>query len=202
MVSLKQVSDKKAREILDEASKKIKEATTIKIDFTFSETSPENEEINKQKGRLWLKGDKYLLRFAGQIIFCDGETKWTYIKEANEVHITNVSEDDDELANPLRLLDNYHKNFTVRWIREKTYNKKNVDVVDLYPKEENKAYHRVRMRINKQNSQIESTSIFYFNNTGHTIDIDRYRTNEPISDRQFRWNSRRYPDAEEIDLRI
>jgi len=193
------VSDKKAKDILDAASAKIQSYSTIKIDFTFTETQNDKEGTSR-KGRVWLKGNKYHLRFAGQEVFCDGKTKWTYIKDAEEVHITNVKDDDDELANPVRLLKNYQRRFTVRWIKEETYKGKRVDIVDLYPKKQ-KGYHRVRLRIEKSTKHLVSSTVYQMNNTSQTIDVDKFVTNETIADSHFRWDSTKYPNVEEIDLR-
>lgn len=193
------VNDKKAKDILDNAAKKIQSFKTIKIDFSFSEAE-EGKEGTSRKGRVWLKGSKYQLRFAGQEVYCDGKTKWTYIKDAEEVHITNVKDDDDELANPLSLLKNYQRRFNARWIKEETYKGKKIDIVDLYPKKK-KGYHRVRLRIEKSTQQIVSTSIYHTNNSSQTIDVDKFVTNEPISDDHFVFDIKKYPNVEVIDLR-
>jgi outer membrane lipoprotein-sorting protein len=193
------VNDKKGKDILDAASKKIQSYKTIKIDFTFTESREKKEDVTK-KGRVMLKGHKYQLRFAGQEVYCDGKTKWTYIKDAEEVHITNVKEDDDELANPINLLKNYQKRFTARWIKEETIKGKKSDVVDLYPKKV-KGYHRVRLHINQTDRQISSTSIYHTDNSSQTIDVDKFITNEAISDDQFVWDQKKHPGVEVIDLR-
>lgn len=192
-------ADKKAKEILDKTSKKIQAFKTIKIDFTFTEAVEKKEDVSK-KGRVWVKGSKYQLRFAGQEVYCDGKTKWTYIKDAEEVHITNVKDDDDELANPINLLKNYQRKFNPRWIKDDVYKGKKIDVVDLYPKKK-KAYHRVRLRINKTDNQIISTSIYHVNNANQTIDVDKFVSNEAITDDHFTWDKKKHPNVEEIDLR-
>ncbi len=193
------VTDKKAKEILDATSKKIQSFKTIKIDFSITESAEKKEDVTR-KGRVWLKGNKYNLRFAGQEVYCDGKTKWTYIKDAEEVHITNVKEDEDELANPIKLLKNYQHRFTARWIKEETLKGKKTNLVDLYPKKI-KGYHRVRLRISQSDYQILNTTIYQVNNASQTIDVDKFATNEAIGDEQFIWDSKKHPGVEVIDLR-
>ncbi len=193
------IDDQKSQSILEAASGKISSYSTIKIDFSFTEAEPGQEGIAR-RGRVWMKGEMYHLRFAGQEIFSDGRTRWTYIRDAEEVHITSVSEHDDELANPVRLLNNYNDRFTTRWIREETHKGKRVNVVDLYPKKR-RAYHRVRLLIDKSSHQIVSTSIFFTNNSSQQIDVNRFVTNEPIPDSHFVWSASRHPNVEIIDLR-
>jgi len=193
------VSDRRARDIVDAAAKKIESYRTIKINFSFTEAEEGREGVAR-RGRVWLKGDKYHLRFAGQEVFSDGVTKWTYIRDAEEVHITNVSAGDDELANPVALLKNYNSKFNVRLIREETYNGKQVDVVDLYPKQR-RTYHRVRLRIEKGTRHIVSTALFFTNNTSQNVDVESFVTNENIPDSHFVWDAARHPGVEVIDLR-
>jgi outer membrane lipoprotein-sorting protein len=193
------VSDRRARDILDAAAKKIQSYRTIKINFSFTEAEEGRDGVVR-RGRVWLKGDKYHLRFAGQEVFSDGVTKWTYIRDAEEVHITALNAGDDELANPLALLRNYNDRFTVRLIREETYNGKRVDVVDLYPKQR-RSYHRVRLRIEKGTRQIISTAVYFTNNNSQNVDVETFVTDEPIPDTHFVWDAARHPGVEIIDLR-
>lgn len=200
-LSAQKVTDQKAKDVLDAASTKIQTHKTIKIDFTFTENEENKTEGTSRKGRIMIKGNKYQLRFAGQVIYCDGVTKWTYITDAEEVHITKVKNDDEDLANPSSLLKNYGRKFAARWIKEETQKGKKCEVIDLYPKKMNKGYHRVRLNIDKISKQINSTTIYYVNNSSHTIDIDKYTTNEVIAEDQFKWDKKKYPNVEEIDLR-
>jgi outer membrane lipoprotein carrier protein len=193
------IDNQKARTILDGAGKKMMSFSTMKINFIFTEVEDGKEGIAR-KGRLWTKGDKYQLRFAGQEVFSDGESKWTYIRDAEEVHITSVIDGDDDLANPRALLNDYERKFTVRWIREENHKGKKVDLIDLYPKER-KGYHRVRLRIEKNSQNLSGTTVFYTNKTMHNLDIDRFVTNEAISDAHFTWDSSKHPNVEVIDLR-
>ncbi|MDT8309101.1 MAG: outer membrane lipoprotein carrier protein LolA [Bacteroidales bacterium] len=194
-----QVSDTKSKKVLNSVTEKLESYSTIKINFTFTEKK-EGKTNSTKKGRVWTKGSKYYLKFAGQTIYSDGTTKWTYIKESEECHITDVDEGDD-FANPLNLLKNYSSKFDTRWIREEQYKKNKVIIVDLYPKKDNKSYHRVRLRINKTNHQIVSTTVYNINNVSQTIDIDSFKTNEAIPDSTFVWKSEDHPGVEDIDLR-
>ena len=90
----KEVIDAKAKAILDEVAAKTKTYTSIKAEFTnVAEKQVSNTEskvTDTQSGLLTLKGEKFKLEIKGQIIFCDGKTQWTYIKESNEVQINNA----------------------------------------------------------------------------------------------------------------
>ena len=76
------------------------------------------ENINESKdGTIYIKGDKYNLDISGQNVISDGKTIWTYIKDADEIHINNVNPDDESLSFN-KLLTNYNKDFRSKLIRE------------------------------------------------------------------------------------
>jgi len=128
-------NDKKAAAILDEVSAKTKAYKTIKIDFTYAMDNEKEKIHDKFKGSLISKGDKYKLSAAGQDVICDGKTVWTYLKEAKEVQINNVGDDDDSFT-PTKLLSGYSKDFKSKFIEEKG----NDQVIELYPIQKGKTF--------------------------------------------------------------
>lgn len=193
-------SDAKSKKILKAAKTKIESHKTIKIKFSFTEVDKNNKESKPKNGRVYVKKDKYQLKFAGQVVYCDGKTKWTHLVSAKEVHITNASSEDD-FANPTSILKNYSKNYKTRFIRTEKLDGKKVDIVDLYPKKGKKAYHRVRLYIQSTSKQIAKTKVYYKNGSSQTIKITEYIVDKPIADSYFKWDSAKHPDVEEVDLR-
>ena len=57
-----------------------------------------------------LKGDKYKLEIAGQEIICNGNTLWTFIKDAEEVQV-NEPEYEEGSINPANIFTVYENGF-------------------------------------------------------------------------------------------
>ena len=196
---LAQEADNKSKAILDDLANKIKSYNTLRIDFTYKMENKQekiNESIN---GVLFLKKEKYRLELDQQIVICDGKTVWTYLKDANEVQVNNITESDDEIT-PQNIFTIYEKGHRRKHIREGQENGKKVNVVELVPKE-TKQYYKVRLNIEKTTNMLVSAVVFDRNNTTFTYTISKNQPNISIADEKFTFNAASYPKVEIIDLR-
>jgi outer membrane lipoprotein carrier protein len=95
--------DKKSNEILNRLTTKTEAYKTIKAEFAYIMKNADAGIDEKTEGTLFVKGDKYRLLIAGQVVISDGITSWTYIKDADEVQINSV-ENSEESITPNKLL--------------------------------------------------------------------------------------------------
>lgn len=189
-------TDKKATAILDEVSAKTKAYKTIKIDFTYAMDNAKQNIHDKFKGTLLSKGDKYKLTAAGQDVISDGKTVWTYLKEAREVQINNVGEDDDAFT-PTKLLSGYNKDYKSKFISEKG----NEQIIELYPLKKGKSFIKVVLSIDKSKKQITKFVIYDRNGSTFSYLLDKFVTDQPIADNVFTFNKAEHPGVEFNDMR-
>jgi outer membrane lipoprotein-sorting protein len=204
---LKEVVDTKAKGILDDVAAKTKTYTTIKAEFTnITEKQVSNAEskvTDTQSGTLQLKGEKYKLEIKGQVIFCDGKTQWTYIKESNECQINcapNAHETDN--ISPVNIFTLYEKGYKYKYDKEDVINGVKVDVVNLYPlNPDKKSFHTIQLIIDRTKKQILSVKILNKNGTSSTITVKNFITNTDMQDATFIFNKADYKGVEMVDLR-
>jgi outer membrane lipoprotein-sorting protein len=189
-------NDKKATTILDEVSARTKAYKTIKIDFTYAMDNAKEKIHDKFKGTLTSKGDKYKLTAAGQDVISDGKIVWTYLKDANEVQINNVGEDDDSFT-PTKLLSGYNKDFKPKFIEEKG----NEQVIELVPLKKGKSFTKVRLSIDKGKKQISKFVIFDRNGNTFSYIVDKFVADQAIADAVFSFNKAEHPGVEVNDMR-
>ena len=189
-------NDKKATAILDEVSVKTKSYKTIKIDFTYAMDNSKEKIHDKFKGTLVSKGDKYKLTAAGQDVISDGKTIWTYLKDANEVQINNVGEDEDSFT-PTKMLSGYTKDFKSKFIEEKGNNQ----VIELYPLKKGKTFTKVRLTIDKAKKQISRFVIYDRSGSTFSYIIDKFVVDQPIADTVFTFNKAEHPGVDVNDMR-
>jgi outer membrane lipoprotein carrier protein len=194
-----QVPDKKAVTILDDLSNKTKAYKNIRIEFSYvMENKTENIKESKD-GTVLLKGDKFNLDISGQNVISDGKTSWTYIKDADEIHINNVNKDDESISFN-KLLTNYNKDFKSKLIREEKQGLINVYIIDLTPKK-GETYHKVRLTINKDKMQVISAVVFDKNGSTYSYIVKKFLPDAPLSDDLFTFKTSDHPKAEVIDMR-
>lgn len=189
-------NDKKATAILDEVSVKTKSYKTIKIDFTYAMDNAKEKVHDKFKGTLLSKGDKYKLTAAGQDVISDGKTVWTFLKDAKEVQINNVGEDDDSFT-PTKLLSGYSKDFKAKFIEEKG----NEQVIELYPLKKGKTFTKVRLTLDKTKKQISKFIIYDRSGSTFSYIVDKFVADQPIVDNMFTFNKAEHPGVEINDMR-
>lgn len=189
-------NDKKATAILDEVSARTKAYKTIKIDFTYAMDNTKEKIHDKFKGTLISKGDKYKLTAAGQDVISDGKTVWTYLRDAKEVQINNVGEDDDAFT-PTKLLSGYSEDFKSKFIEEKG----NTQVIELYPLKKGKTFTKVRLTIDKNKKQISRFVIYDRSGSTFSYIVNSFVADQSISDNVFSFNKADHPGVEMNDMR-
>ena len=81
-------NDAKSRNILNRLSKNYRTYKTIEADVAFTIDNRKENIKENQKGRVFMKGQKFRLELGEQTLIYDGKTLWTYLKEVNEVTVS------------------------------------------------------------------------------------------------------------------
>lgn len=192
------VDNSDAKAILSKFSQKMQLYKTMKFKFTYSMVDQSHGINDSKSGTIYIKDDKYRLYIADQIVICDGATIWTYIKEANEVQITEVDPYDNNTPN--KMLTSYDENYTPKLIKEENKNEKLCFVLDLTPKEA-QSFYKVRIYIAKTDYTIQSSTIFDKNGTTYSYNIVEFIPNVRIHSSRFTFNFEKHPDVTVIDMR-
>lgn len=187
--------DNKAKSILDLLSKKTKSYSSIKAEFTntFSNTITDLNE--SQSGTIYLKENAYKLELESQIIISDGETNWIYLIDEEEVNITEIDDEENEL-NPSKIFTIYEDGYNYKFINEGS----NVYQINLIPKESS-PFSKVELFINKHKMQISSFNMIDKQGSNYKYTIDSFETNIEFNNDFFIFNTKEYPEVEVIDLR-
>lgn len=194
-----QETDVKAKGILDKLSAQTKAYKTIKAEFQFT-INNKTEGINEsQTGKIQIKGDKYFLSIAGQDVISDGKNIYTILKDAEEVQINSIpDEDEDDFISPNSIFTLYEDGFKYKYVKED----KGIHIINLYPKAaEEKEFHRIALYINKSKNQISKIKIFGKDGSTTIYTIKSFIANAAIPDSKFSFNKTTYPKFEIVDLR-
>jgi outer membrane lipoprotein-sorting protein len=187
--------DQKAKTILDQLSDKTKSYTSIEAKFTNTFSSTVTDINESQSGTLYLKEDAYRLEMEAQTIICDGETNWIYLPDDEEVNITEIDDEENEL-NPSKIFTIYENGYKYKFVREdgKNYH------IDLFP-EESGPFTKVELFINKSKMQISSFTMIDKQGSHFKYVIDSFVTNKAMNNDFFVFKTSDYPNVDVIDLR-
>ena len=195
--------DQKAKGILDKMSDKYQSIPVYKTNFVYR-LQNKVEEVDEQfSGEIMVKGDKYVLIMSDQEIYNDGETIWTFLKDANEVNVDYYMPDEGDLS-PNNIYSAYKKGYKYRWIENKKVGSRTLDVVELQPenpKDPDKIFFRIILNIDHSEYTIHSWEMYDRAGNIFSYTISGFNPNFKADDNFFVFSESKYPDVEVVDLR-
>jgi len=177
-----------AKSVLDKAAATVTVKEGVKANFKMTASN------GTTSGTLLLKGRKFHATTPVATIWFDGKTQWTYLKNNDEVNVSNPTEAQLQAINPYNFINLYKKGYNA------TLNKSGKDyVVHLTATDKSKKIQELFVSVNKTN--YHPTQVKLLQGKKWTVfDIsDLKRQNIP--DSLFQFNSKDFPNAEIIDLR-
>lgn len=195
-------TDAAAIALLDQVAAKADKYTSLKVDFTMSIENLQTKKRESHSGSASYKAGYYKLDIMGQVVYSDGKTNWTYLKDAEEVNITGNDDNQAAMMNPKTLLKDYKTNFKVKYIADKFEANRPLVEIDMFPKViEGKKYSKITLKIDKTKKQIYSVRYVGKDGVSYLIDISKFTENAGVTDAEIKYSNSLYPGAEVIDMR-
>ena len=190
-VNIYSQNDIKAEKLLDKVSSNIDKAKNYSIEFSYEL----NDNISeKTKGNILISQGNYILDFLGVKQICDSNFIYTIVPENKEVMISEISEEKDEMINPLNLLEFYREGYIVNMDESKNESNFLIQYVKLIPINNNSDISHLLLGINTENNNIYKIIEIGKNNTNTTIRIDNISYNLKFSDDIFVFNKNDYKE--------
>jgi outer membrane lipoprotein-sorting protein len=193
-------SDPKAKSVLDKVSEKTRNYPSITATFDFTMQNHDAGLNETNSGNLILQKDKYKLSFNGIEIFCDGKTQWTYMRDAQEVSVTNAGSNDEETINPATIFTIYEKGFKNTYLGDFTNAGKKTGKIELIPLEI-KEFTRLIIEIDLSNYQIMNAKMFGKDGNEYIIKVKTMITTSNYDSSSFAFDTKKNPKVQVIDMR-
>lgn len=198
-----QDQDPKAKTILDDLSKVTKAYKTISADYIFTIFNKDKKQVEKQTGKVQVKGQKFKLEIPGSNIVCDGKTIWTHNKDAAEVTIKNFEANNDEQLNPSKIFTLYETGYKYKFDKEEKIGAIMCNVIDLYPtvKPEKKKFHTIKIYIDKAKKQVVQLKMLMKDGGSQLYEIKTFKPNLELADALFVFDTKAFKPDQIIDER-
>ncbi len=186
--------DKKAFSLLNSMSDNYKKMKGFSTTFIYSMINLTENISDSFEGKIFVKGDKYVLNIEGQKIINDAKTSWTYMDDLNEVTVSDFdpSEQDISLNN---IFEIYKDGFDYKYIGEVD----GLNIIELYPQDDSKNYYKIILNIDL-NNYLRSFSVFDNTKSKYVYTINDF-VEEELDNTFFTFDVTLYPDIEVIDFR-
>lgn len=193
-------TDAKAQEILKGVSAKYKSYKTLSASFKLSILDQKTKKVSTQNGSITLRGAQFNLVMNDQTVMSDGKTTWTYLKESNEIQISDNKPVGDGIS-PTTIFTMYEKGYKSKFLADKTVNKKAVQLIELIPEDAKKSFIKIQLTVDKVGKYISEAKIFDKSGSIYTYSIAKFTPNAAVTEDFFSFNKSKFPGVEVIDLR-
>jgi outer membrane lipoprotein-sorting protein len=195
--------DAKAKEILEKVTKTTQSAASIDAKFSFEMNNTAGNIHEKSTGSIILKDKKYKLNVPqlGLQVTCDGKTIWTYMQNSNEVSISNLDENTDDLMDPSKIFTIYERGFNYKFAGESIDAGVPVYSIDLTPQKPNGDIQKIRIMIDKQKMLIRAANMTGKDGNKYDVSVSQFKTDGVYKDSDFVFDPKKYKDIEVVDMR-
>ncbi|MDR2955745.1 MAG: outer-membrane lipoprotein carrier protein LolA [Prevotella sp.] len=194
-------SAQNARSILDKASEIYNQSGGITAAFTLDTKDTKQGATYSYDGKAYMKGDKFRIEIPDAITWFDGETQWVYVKDTEEVNVSNPTGDELQAISPSSLFSIYKSGFNLKYKGEKKDNTKLLYEIELTPENKNSEFSRIIVQIDKGSNMFHRITLVDKVGLENILTIKKYMTQQELPDQTFRFNKSDYPDVEVVDLR-
>ena len=186
----------KAKNLLDDVSKKVHSYDNISIDFKYELSNKDTNTSQKTKGNVVVNGDKYVLNFLGATIMYDG-TKFYKIVPANEeVIISSENSDLESSLTPSKMLTFYEEGYTYKMDIIQNVRGRKIQYVKLNPMDTNSEVKHVLLGIDANTKHIYNMIEVGKNGTNTTLTVNSFKTNQTLSKTLFKFDQKKYEDKD------
>ena len=186
--------DETANAIIKKAAAKM--SGTVSFTVTMVNYDSNKKETFRQKVDILYNAPRYRVKAGSLEVYCDGKAVWQYNKPNKEVVISPMSDSDDDITNPARLLANYSKSYRAKYIREEA---DGTAIIDLQPFKA-RSFHKIRMFINSKTGELKKLEQHNFDSSRGEYTITNFKKAK-AADTDFTFSTKANPGVEVVDMR-
>jgi len=194
--------DPKAEPYLQAVSKQfdMEKGYLIEMDYIrediMRETSAEGE------GTVWMKGLKYKIVVDEFIVYYDGEKLFSQNTETEEVYVSIPDPDQPGYlqAVPIRIIKSYEQDFKYMFMGTTPFQGKERVEIQLYPNNISGPYSMLKMFINPHSFRLEAFQLKHKEGILYTMILSKITKNQLFEDSLFKFDPKKFPETEIIEL--
>ena len=188
-----QAQDKKAKDLLNQVTSKIKSYNNIVIDFKYTLNNAKENINQDSKGNVTMKGNQYVLNFMGVTKMFDGQKTYTIVPEDEEITISKVNEKDDNAITPSKMLTFFNSGYKYNMDIVQNVKGRKIQYIKLIPTNTKDQRKEILLGIDVQTKHIYNLIETGKNGTKTTLTVNSFKTNQPLSKNQFTFVASKHP---------
>ena len=180
---------------------KLKPLTAYEIAYTSTLVDLKNDFELSQQGIVQIEGDRFHLDLGDYVIYCDGETVWTFEPEMNECYIDDTETMKEEGMDPSKLFTVWEEDFRREWMGRTTVEGRDCAHINLYASTD-KAYHTLQLFVDDNALEVVRIVMKGREGSDVTYTVKSFSTSLDVVPGMFIFPAEKHPGVDLIDNRI
>lgn len=185
--------DKKAKDLLDQVTAKIKTYDNIVIDFKYTLNNAKENINQESKGNVIMKDNMYVLNLMGVTKLFDGKKTYTINPEDEEISVSKFNEKDENAITPTKMLTFFNSGYKFNWDILQDIKGRKIQYIKLTPANSKDQRKEILLGVDNQTKNIYNLIEIGKNGTKTTLTVNSFKTNQNLSKNQFTFEPSKYP---------
>ena len=187
--------------LLNRLSDKAQSFEAYEIAYTSTLVDLKNDFELSQEGVVQIEGDRFHLNLGNYVIYCDGETVWTFEPEMNECYIDDTETMKEEGMDPAKLFTVWEDDFRREWMGRSTVEGRDCAHINLYAGTD-KAYHTLQLFVDDNALEVVQIVMKGREGSDVTYTVKSFSTSLKVVPGMFTFPAEKHPGVDLIDNRI
>ncbi|MEE2919191.1 MAG: outer membrane lipoprotein carrier protein LolA [Bacteroidota bacterium] len=187
--------------LLNRLSDKAQSFEAYEIAYTSTLVDLKNDFELSQEGVVQIEGDRFHLNLGNYVIYCDGETVWTFEPEMNECYIDDTETMKEEGMDPAKLFTVWEDDFRREWMGRSSVEGRDCAHINLYAGTD-KAYHTLQLFVDDNALEVVQIVMKGREGSDVTYTVKSFSTSLKVVPGMFTFPAEKHPGVDLIDNRI
>ena len=187
--------------LLNRLSNKAQSFEAYEIAYTSTLVDLKNDFELSQEGVVQIEGDRFHLNLGNYVIYCDGETVWTFEPEMNESYIDDTETMKEEGMDPAKLFTVWEDDFRREWMGRSSVEGRDCAHINLYAGTD-KAYHTLQLFVDDNALEVVQIVMKGREGSDVTYTVKSFSTSLKVVPGMFTFPAEKHPGVDLIDNRI
>ena len=187
--------------LLNKLSEKAQSFKAYEIAYTSTLVDLKNDFELSQQGIVQIEGDRFHLDLGDYVIYCDGETVWTFEPEMNECYIDDTETMKEEGMDPSKLFTVWEEDFRREWMGRTSVEGRDCAHINLYASTD-KAYHTLQLFVDDKALEVVQIVMKGREGSDVTYTVKTFSTTLEVVPGMFTFPVDKHPGVDLIDNRI
>ncbi len=183
-----------AKNLMETVAARVKSYKNMEIGFEYTFRDLSADIHQETRGTVSLKGDKYRMDLMGVTRIFDGKKIYTIVPEDEEVTISSYDPTNDKGLSPSKMLLFYENGYDYKMDITQNVQGRIIQYVKLIPTDKNSEIKQILLGIDRQTKHIYNLIQMMKDGSQITIEINSFKTNQPLSDLLFTFREEKYQD--------